>query len=201
MSYTDLVTYEEVQERAMSSDRSITDEPPAVVGIISSVSRSIESYLHRRLTASVHTQAIMLEEWKRERIDDTHVAWTEQWPITEVLTDGYTRFDKQKVAGDADSLRVSYIAGYLRQDQEISDLQGQVPQATETPPTLPGDITDVALRLVLYYVSETGAGSLGLGQKEQAVGSGNALTVRGQDPAFVTREMSRLDRYKRRIAL
>jgi hypothetical protein len=200
MSYNDLVTYEEVKSRAMESDRSIDEEQAAVVGVISSVSASVESYLNRTLIATAHTQEVYLEQWQEERIDDTYSAWAEQWPVTEVQTTGYEG-EPRKIYGDADDVRVDYIAGFRREDQALSDVQQEVPAATVEPEPLPGDIADVTIRLVLYYVGETADATLGIGQKEQAVGTGNALTVRGRDPAFVAREMGRLDTYKRRIHL
>ena len=200
MSYNDLVTYEEVKSRAMESDRSIDEEQTAVVGVISSVSASVESYLNRTLIATAHTQEVYLEQWQEERIDDTYSAWAEQWPVTEVQTTGYEG-ESRKIYGDADDVRIDYIAGFRREDQTLSDVQQEVPAATVEPEPLPRDIADVTIRLVLYYVGETADATLGIGQKEQSIGTGNALTVRGRDPAFVAREMGRLDTYKRRIHL
>jgi len=80
---------------------------------------------------------VYLEQWQEERIDDTYSAWAEQWPVTEVQTTGYEG-EPRKIYGDADDVRVDYIAGFRREDQTLSDLQQEVPAATVEPEPLPG---------------------------------------------------------------
>jgi len=183
----------------MQADATIDDEQSEVEAVITEASARIASYLNRDVIATAHEQRIYRNAWTHEPIGDTYVAWADQWPVVEVLTDGYSRLDARKIEGDTDDVLIGYIAGYIRADQSLADVQAEVPDATQTPGTLPNDIRNVCLRLVLYEVAETADDSLGLGQKEQAIGGANTLTVRGRDSAFYSRELAKLDRYKRRI--
>jgi len=199
MAYTDLTTYSEVQARAMEADATIDAEQAEVEAIITEASTRIASYLNRDVIATAHKQRIYRNAWAHEPIGGSYVAWADQWPVVEVLTDGYSRLDDRKIEGNTDDVLIEYVAGYIRADQSLTDVQGRIPDATQTPDTLPTDIRNVCIRLVLYEVAETADDSLGLGQKEQAIGGANTLTVRGRDSAFYSRELAKLDRYKRRI--
>lgn len=199
MAYSDLITYTEVQARAMQADATIDDEQSEVEAVIAEVSTRIASYLNRDLIATAHEQRVYRNAWTHEPIGDTYVAWADQWPLVEVLTDDYSRLDDRKIEGDTGDVLIEYVAGHIRADQDLTDVQAEIPDATETPPALPTDIRNACIRLVLYEVAETADDTLGLGQKEQAIGGANTLTVRGRDPQFYARELRKLDRYKRRI--
>jgi len=202
MAYADLVTYNEVQSRAMEADATIDNEQAEVEAVIADISRRIESHLHRPLIAHSVTQRIYRPAWHDEAVSEEVVAWAEHWPVVEVLADDYSAFESRKIqAESADDVAMTYVAGYRRADQSLADLQAEVPSATVEPGVLPEDIRNVALRLVLFEVAETADDILGLGQREQAIGTGNALTVRGRDSGFQMRELRKLDTYKRRIAL
>lgn len=185
----DLVTYSEVQARAMEADATIDSQQTEVEGVISDISARIESHLYRELLSHEITQRIYRAQWMREPIEDAFVVWASAWPVVSVSTDGFSRLDDRKIKGRRDDVAITYTAGYKRVGEG------------GTEPELPNDIRNVCLRLVLFEVSETADDMLGLGQREQAIGNGNQLTVRGRDRDFQQRELAKLDHYKRRIAL
>lgn len=173
----------------MDSDATIDSQQTAVEGIIADVSERVQSYLNRDLIEHTVTQRIYRNAWEEEPIDDTWIAWARDWPLISIDTSGYSIYDDRRIQGDRDDVKITYDAGYAPTSGSM------------TADPLPADITNVCLRVVLFEVSETGDDMLGLGQREQAIGNGNQLTVRGRDSGFVMRELHKLDRYKRRIAL
>jgi hypothetical protein len=117
----------------------------------------------------------------------------------EVQLDDHSAFESRKIQADsADDVAVTYVAGYRRADQDLKDLQAEVPSATVEPGVLPEDIRAAALHLVLARVRVAADGMLGIQGKEQQVGR-NTLRVTGVDPAFERRTLRQLDRYKKRI--
>ena len=198
MAYTNLVTYQDVLRRAMESSATIEAQQAEVERVIRDVTALIQSYLNRRLIAYTHTQRVLPGEFEYDPIAGEDTFWADAWPVVEVLTDGYDRLTDRRIEGEADAVAVDYVAGYRRSGQTLGQLQQNNPNATVHPDVLPADITRTALRLVIAEVSEVSDDLLGIGQKEVSIGR-DVTTYQGADAGFVQRELSRLDRYRRRI--
>lgn len=211
MEYTDLLTFEQLRSGALSSIDNLTSIGLQAEDAIADVTQIIEDYLDRDLIVRKHT---LLHEDIDYRYDtavstdatSNYSFYTNQWPVVEVESvtpsgftleihpDGrrlYTDFD-----GDTQPIRqVEYFAGYRRADQSLSDLQNDLPDLGTEPEKLPRTIRQVATRLTVHFLKEMESNVLG-SRTVQTTGP-VTVTVEGADTSFVTRELRRLNRYRR----
>jgi len=203
--WDDLLTPGEVQTAAVESSSVFEDNPGGVVEeTIRDVQDRIARYLGMDPMVHKRTEGLRRRDWLEDETADpqTYRAWADHQPIVEVESPSEVsaRFDaKQLTRSRPAAGRVMYFAGWRRSKQTLSDLDGSsggdLTNLTTEPEPLPRDIRLVAIRLVVFYVTD-GEHGAGIGQVTQAVGSGQTTTVEGPEPNFEQNELRKLSGYK-----
>jgi hypothetical protein len=205
-SEIDILTPSAVVDAAMQGTSAPEEFPAEVQREIRDVQDQMASYVGYPLMATRHTQGIRRYDWLIDETQDDTWRWhADRVPVVEVLSPSgiSIRFDEQQLTTDEpDAVHVTYVAGYRRQNQALSDLPTGSGEAldglTVEPPALPGVIRSVALRLTIARITDVAAGTLGA-RREAAVGSQDLVTIEGMDRGFEQREMRKLDPYKRHL--
>lgn len=200
--WDDILDYSDIEVSSLSSSSAVEDEPPAVVAAARDAQRRMASYIGHPLMIHSHTQGIRRWQWTQDDVEDGVKAWADHQPVVEVSSGdvdvrfGGDRFTKEH----RDDLKVTYFAGYIREDQSLSDLptssNDPLDGLSTEPPTLPPDIRRVAIRLTLYELNVAEHRS-GMGTTTASVGGGGSVTIEGPDPGFPERQLSQLDSYRR----
>jgi len=200
--WDDILDYSDIEVSSLSSSSAVEDEPPAVVEAARDAQRRMASYVGHRLMIHSHTQGIQRWQWTQDDVTDSVKAWADHQPVVEISSgDVDVRFGKDRFTKEyRDDLKVTYFAGYIREDQSLSDLptssSDPLDGLSTEPPTLPPDIRRVAIRLTLYELNVAEHRS-GMGTTTASVGGGNSITIEGPDPSFPERQLSQLDPYRR----
>jgi len=203
MAYTDLITFDDLQALDFNGERlldTVTDQTE-VEQVITEESSRITDWLNTAIIATSFTQVVQKDEWHLNEAYDTdpYEAYLQHTPVTEVLTDDYSARRDYFVASDSSNAEViEYVAGYLRPDQTLSDLQGEVADATVAPGTIPRQIQSACARLVAYRLIESKNNLQGRTQVDQGIGSqGNVVTSMQAD--FMQRVLNELTTFRRRV--
>ena len=208
MPYRDLITFHRLQEantgKVVSELSAINDEARAV---ISGVSSFLREQLGRALIAEVVTQRVSTYDWMTDDTTRGQGVWTyaSERPVVQGPEDAELQLEGRLTKTRAEPGRLRYVAGYSRPDQVLSSpeqLENQFPTGTpsgmsdlsELPPTLPQDITEVAVNLTLHVLSERGDE---LGRRTTRTIGGQEVVTEGTDPAYIQRQLGRLSSHDR----
>jgi hypothetical protein len=200
--WDDILEYSDIEVSSLSSSSAVEEEPHAVVEAAQDAQQRIATYIGHPVMIHSHTQGIQRWEWTEDDVEDGMKAWADHQPVVEIESgDVGVRFGGDRLIKDyRDDLKTTYFAGYIREDQSLSDLptSGGDPLEglTTEPPTLPPDIRRVAIRLTLYELNRAEHRS-GMGTTTASIGGGDSITIEGPDPGFPERQLSQLDPYRR----
>jgi hypothetical protein len=205
-SALDILDLSEVLDATLDSTDVPEDFAAQTLREIRDVQGRIAQYLGYDVMAHAHTEAIRRHDWTYDETASgtsaTFRAALQEGPIVEVLSpsDVSVRFDGTQVTkDDREPVQVTYVAGYRRADQALSDLPTGSGEAldglTVAPDALPADVRSVALRIVMARMVEVASGTLGRG-REVAIGTNDLVRVEGTDPQFERRELAKLSSYK-----
>ena len=153
-----------------------SNEYLTTVNVIEEVTAQIEQFLDRKLIVREHKQAILC-------IDGLY-GWIQNYPLISSADAGI--LDDRKVSTSSTRI-IQYIGGYKRKNQD--DLPNVF--STYDIETLPSDIRNVALELVLHYLLRREKGLLGLSETETKAGTYESLTSQ-EDRSFVERALSKI---------
>lgn len=201
-SPTDILTLSELRDDALSSSSAVVDESAVTVRAIRDAQDTIRTYIGQDPMVHRLTQAVRGYEWSEDPTDpnDNVRAWADHQPIVEVETSDISirHDDRQFLRSSRKNVQIDYFAGWKRRDQDLSDLQGELPDLDTEPENVPQDIRRTAVMLTLYYIgtSEHGAG---IGQISHTVGASGSITVDGPDPSFERRQLKRISGYKNKV--
>jgi len=196
---TPILTVPDVEQEALGST-SVPGEARLVTErAIEEAQARVAAFLRR--SVMIHKATEGARDWRRDEAGDKR--WrhrTRAWPVVQVETSDYdARFDdRHLVTSTRESDQVAYFAGWKRRDQSLSDLPTGLGEAldglTKEPPTVPGDIRRVALKLTLHELIQAEEG-IGIQTLTQATGGGTA-TVNGPDPQAPRRLLESISSYK-----
>jgi len=196
---TEILTASEIAEEALSSTTVPDEKRNVTERAIAEAQARIARYLRRPVM--IHKAAEGARDWLQDETSDRRWRYrTQSWPVVQVETSGYNiRFDNRHLATSTPKAdQVMYFAGWKRRDQSLSDLPTgsgkSLSGLTKEPPTVPGDIRRVALKLTLYELIQTEDG-VGVQTLSQATGGGVA-TVNGPDPQTPRRLLESVSSYK-----
>ena len=196
---TAILTVSEVREEALSSTQVPGEEGIATERAIGEAQARIAGYLRRPVMIHKATEGI--ERWMRDRLRENEYRYrTKAWPIVQVESTEYgIRHDQRHLTRESKRREtVTYFAGWKRRSQSLSDLPTSGGEPLEglgtEPPTVPGDIRRVALKLTLHELIQTEEG-VGIQTLTEATGGGTT-TVNGPDPQTPRRLLNSISHYR-----
>jgi TusA-related sulfurtransferase len=196
---TAILTVADVEQEALGSTSVPGEEGLVTQRAIEEAQARVAAFLRRPVM--IHKATEGAGNWHRDETGDKRWRYRgRSWPVVQVETSGYdARFDdRHLVASTPESDQVTYFAGWKRRDRSLSDLPTGSGEALEglttEPPTVPGDIRRVALKLTLHELIQTEEG-IGIQTLSQATGGGVA-TVNGPDPQAPRRLLKSISSYR-----
>lgn len=206
--YTDLLIPAELKVDALRSlDIDVTDATQqsdmggsyqdAAILAIRDVTEAIESYLDRKLMVRKWDVDIQRWQWEENKALGKVQHLPGHWPVVQVETAGVTISNDgvRLLAGDRKDEAELY-AGYKRRDQALADLQGELPALTETPDELPYDIRRVAMRLVMYELTQALQNTYAVSSVTKTAGGATAEITKARADVYAE-ELARLSTHRR----
>lgn len=147
---------------------------------ISVASDEVKGYLTRELTVSKYLTFVSKSDWKEP---DKHpkgyrfrLAYhrIRDWPVHKV-EESDTKIHRVRTlyAKRDDYDQINYVAGYRREDQDLSDFGSEIQSefgSTDDIPTLPSTVVDVVNNLAIHYAMIRISGLVGKQISEQEIG-------------------------------
>jgi len=197
---SDLTTFESVSTSILKSDAedALTREVFDANGDfaeegrlgISSASRRVKDYLTRELIVDKQIIFLARRDWKEpDRTPNQDYTYrlayprVRDWPVHSTTEDTII-VDERKVFSSTRNLnQIEYIAGYRREDQELTDfpqyIQDEFSNKSDIP-VLPATITDVVNNIAVHNAVLKISGLIGKSISEQQVGDFNTTVRREQ---------------------
>lgn len=194
--YTDLLTPDELKVDALSSlGIDITDKTTvsglggsyqdAAILTIRDVTEAIESYLDRKLIVRKHKIDIRSHKWADNDALDEMQYYPPEWPVVQIETSGVEiSNDSERFLSDTKKDEVEFYAGYKRRDQTLSNLQDELSDLDETPEDLPYDIRRVAVRLVLYELTQVKQGTVATSSVTKTAGNATSEITKARTDVY-----------------
>lgn len=217
LNTTALCTPEQVLAAALGSEGSfdkIFAEGAEFLGegldLIHSASDRVRNFLSRdRLMASKNEQLLAARDWRakdRTPGDYTLRLTLERWPLVTLLSsyDGYdvaTRDGRYVFASTRREEAITYIAGYRRRDQEVSDFPQAVQDAVasiDDIPLLPEPIVEAAKQVTIIRARHAAEALKGQSNVEQNQGEfSTSISISQRDKKAELDELRKIYDYKR----
>lgn len=217
MPYRDLITFEQLQG-ANVSDAVIAELKESAFeaqSLISQVSRLVEYKLGMTgrdtgLIVRRNTQPVERYEWSESKALDGYLTWADQKPVVELVpesedlkgVDVPRTTDEKLKRSRPRAGTITYFGGYRRSDQVLPSSTSNTEELptgdgdpleglSSLPPKLPGIIRTVTENITLHVLQNRAQGNLGR-RSQQSFGE-QQVTIEGADPAYISRQLSRLN--------
>lgn len=197
-----MITIQELKTTASGSlDIDLTDQTiNSAIGVsyadlsqqaIDDATSEIESYLDKKILISKHTEFILSDDWYYNEAREKYEHIPNNYPI--VQSD--TEFDGIYLVTSEKKSQVEYYAGYRKTDQQLSDLQEDLPDLTNLPDPVPSVIRSVCANIALFRIIEGYDRLTAYGSMEKNQGGVN--TTISKDVMNPERQLTRLEGWQR----